>query len=44
MLARWSDVRGEAHGIGSGAAKGLWGSTQGEIEATIQNLRSSWVR
>jgi bifunctional DNA-binding transcriptional regulator/antitoxin component of YhaV-PrlF toxin-antitoxin module len=28
----------------AGVGKGLWGSTQEEIETTIQNLRSSWAR
>jgi hypothetical protein len=28
----------------AGVGKGLWGSTQDEIEATIQDLRSSWTR
>ncbi len=28
----------------AGVGKGLWGSTQDEIEASIQDLRSSWTR
>jgi hypothetical protein len=28
----------------AGVGKGLWGSTQEEIDATIQDLRSSWTR
>jgi hypothetical protein len=28
----------------AGVGKGLWGSTQDEIETTIQDLRSSWTR
>jgi hypothetical protein len=28
----------------AGVGKGLWGSTQDEIDATIKDLRSSWTR
>lgn len=28
----------------AGVGKGLWGSSQEEIETTIQDLRSSWIR
>jgi bifunctional DNA-binding transcriptional regulator/antitoxin component of YhaV-PrlF toxin-antitoxin module len=28
----------------AGVGKGLWGGTQEEVEATIQDLRKSWTR